>query len=69
MTAITYRGYTIDRTDPVPPIPTWRQFAWQFCHPDNEPGDPRFGHAPTPEACKAEIDAIEAEIAERMESV
>lgn len=52
-----YRGYIIEPTDPVPPIPCWRQFAWSYAHKDYDgPEDNRCGHAESPEACMAEID-------------
>lgn len=66
MTTLTYRGYIIEPTDPVPPIPTWRQFAWSFVHPDfdgaDDSRDPRCGHAASPEDCKSEIDWIEDDL-------
>lgn len=44
--------WTIYPTDPLPPIPTWAQFAWTYVHDDYDgPEDNRFGYAPSPEAC------------------
>jgi hypothetical protein len=65
-----YGRYTI-YYDP-PPIPL-RQFDWRFVHddydgapnePDGPPGDSRCGAEASPAACRAEIDAIEGELAE-----
>jgi hypothetical protein len=57
---IRHGKWTIYPTDPLPPIPTWRQFAWSYVHEDydgaEDAGDSRFGYAPTPEACIAEIE-------------
>jgi hypothetical protein len=47
-------------TDPLPPIPTWREFAWSYTHDDYDgPEDGRHGYAASPEACIAEIDERE----------
>lgn len=44
-----------------PPIP-YRGADWQFWHDDYDgPEDSRHGHAPSLEACLAEIDEREAE--------
>lgn len=62
ITRETYRGFSIYRDTSAPP-----EFAWAFAHPDYdggiEPRDHRYGHAATPEACKAEIDALLEEAA------
>jgi hypothetical protein len=58
----TYRDFIISRTDPVPPIPGWQKFKFQYVHknydgaPDS--GDHRAGNAPTIDACKREIDEL-----------
>jgi hypothetical protein len=55
--AINHGDWVIYPTDPVPPIPCWREFAWTYVHKDYDgPEDNRFGYAESPEACVAEID-------------
>jgi hypothetical protein len=51
----TYRGFVIKRTDPVPPIPGWEKFKFQFGRPDD---DGRVWHAETVMQCKHEIDEM-----------
>jgi hypothetical protein len=52
----------------MPPIPV-RTCDWHFVHDDYDgEDDPRCGDGPSIEACKAEIDEIEAEIEPRCEA-
>jgi hypothetical protein len=51
---MNYRNFRIDY-DP-PPIPI-RTYDWRYVHEDYDgPADNRYGHAPSLEAAKAEID-------------
>lgn len=60
MTDIRHGKWTISPTDPLPPIPTWREAAWSYVHDDYDgapdAGDSRHGYAASPEACIAEIE-------------
>lgn len=57
---IRHGDWLIYPTDPLPPIPQWRLFAWTFAHRDYDgEGDSRCGHAPSPADCIAEIDERE----------
>ena len=54
----TYRGWLVYYEPP--PIPD-RSCDWHYVHPDYDgPGDNRYGHAATLEACRAAIDEYEA---------
>lgn len=62
---VGYRGWIIEPTDPLPPIPNWARFAWTYQHRDFDgPEDSRYGYAESVEACKAEIDEAEGELPE-----
>jgi hypothetical protein len=59
-----YRGYTIQPTDPCPPIPM-RQFDWSYVHKDYDgPGDGRCGYAADPKACRDAVDELVEEYPE-----
>lgn len=52
-----YRGFRIVPTDPVPPIPGWRDYAWTWVHDSYDgPGDHRLGFGRTEKACRADVD-------------
>lgn len=55
---VNYRGYTIERTDPCPPIP-YRGWDWEWAHTESKDDGPdceAWGHAGSVEDC---IKAIE----------
>lgn len=62
--ALRHGSWTIQPTDPLPPIPCWREFAWSYVHDDfdgaPDGNDNRCGHAASPEACLSEIEELEA---------
>ncbi len=54
MGTVAYRGFRIDYYPPPIPI---RTCDWQYVHEDYDgTEDNRYGHAPSLEAAKAEID-------------
>ena len=56
---VRYRGWQI-QFDP-PPIPI-RNMDWHYVHENYDgPGDPRYGHAESYQACLDAIDEIEDE--------
>jgi hypothetical protein len=53
-------NWLIYPTDPLPPIPSWRDHAWTYAHKDYDgPEDGRCGTAPSVDACKEAIDEWE----------
>jgi hypothetical protein len=49
-------------TDPVPPIPGWRDHAWTWVHADYDgPEDRRIGTASGKHECRMDIDEYIAE--------
>jgi hypothetical protein len=58
----TYRGFIIKLTDPVPPIPNWQQFKFEYTHRDydgaEDARDNRHGFGPTVMDCKRQIDDL-----------
>lgn len=65
MTKLSYRGWEIYPTDPVPPIPGWQAHAWTFCHKDYDgPEDGRCGTAASVAECRSEIDEREGDLPE-----
>lgn len=51
--------WRIYATDPLPPIPTWKQFAFSYTHDDYDgapdAGDSRHGYTPSVAGCIAAI--------------
>jgi hypothetical protein len=52
-----HRGFSVVRTNPIPPIPGWQAFAFTWTHDSYDgPEDDRIGVGPSVLSCFNDID-------------